>query len=190
MSSGWAARGQSQPRSYRAFDLSIELCFGHRIYGCNAKGGPRDSIWPPSNRMRSALRSCKNRANIEEAQVVVKEKLGEKLLPEPEKNGKDGMLKIGQVALRYGGHLTHYVAGMTWCYARSIVPGRSYLSTGPVPRCPSTVRRQAKVHQASLFVAVLGANLVFADESGFQLIPNLARTCTPEGQVPFSPPFL
>lgn len=30
----------------------------------------------------------------------------------------------------------------------------------------------------------MGAHLVFADESGFQLIPNLARTWAPEGQTP------
>jgi transposase len=30
----------------------------------------------------------------------------------------------------------------------------------------------------------MGAHLVFADESGFQLIPNLARTWAPQGQTP------
>lgn len=30
----------------------------------------------------------------------------------------------------------------------------------------------------------MGAHIVFADESGFQLIPNLARTWAPQGQTP------
>ncbi len=36
--------------------------------------------------------------------------------------------------------------------------------------------------------ARLGAHLVFADESGFQLIPNVVRTWAPQGQNSHSPP--